>query len=49
MDSAVQRDGNLNALGSLFFISLGIQMSIEENLQQFRKCFKGLGEDAEAP
>lgn len=48
LNSAVQRDSNLNALGSLFFISLGLQMSLEENLQEFRQYFQGLGDDSGA-
>lgn len=42
LNNAVQRDANLNALGTLFFISIGLQMSLEENLQEFRKYFQGL-------
>jgi hypothetical protein len=47
LNSAVHRDSNLNALGSLFFISMGLQLSVEENLQEFRKYFQGLGDAPE--
>ncbi len=44
LNSAVQRDSNLNALGSLFLMSMGLQMSVEDDLQEFREFFQGLGE-----
>lgn len=48
LNHAVERDANLNALGSLFFISLGLQMSLEEDLQDFRKYFQGLADGQSA-
>jgi len=44
LSSAVQRDSNLNALGSFFMLSVGLQMSLEDHLEEFRESFQRLGD-----
>ena len=39
LESAVTKDSNLNAMGTLFNVALGMQMSVEENLEEFRQYF----------
>ena len=39
LESAVTKDSNLNAMGTLFYVTLGMQMSVEENLEEFRRYF----------
>lgn len=39
LESAVTKDSNLNAMGTLFYVALGMQMSLEENLEEFRQFF----------
>lgn len=39
LNAAVAEDSQLNALGTLFYIALGLQMSVEDNLQDIRHYF----------
>ncbi len=39
LESAVTKDSNLNALGTLFYVALGMQLSVEEDLEEFRQYF----------
>jgi hypothetical protein len=39
LDSAFARDANLNAIGSLLYVSLGVSYSLEDELRELRDVF----------
>jgi hypothetical protein len=39
LDSACSKDSNLNAIGSLIYVSMGVSCSLEDNLKELRGMF----------
>ncbi|MCF7668315.1 MAG: hypothetical protein K9N48_00885 [Verrucomicrobia bacterium] len=40
LDNAVEKEANLNAIGSLFYVSIGVTFSLDDNLRELAEMFK---------